>query len=252
MHFQGYFDDSGSDLQSPIYVVAGLIAAPEVWANFESDWQGVLLESPAISNLHMADANALKGEFANISQEKKDQKLLALAKLFSKHALKRIDTSMRRVDFNEFINKTVPDKNFNDPYFLCFYKIITSLVREPSHSGFNFELFFDDQGQVGQLAVNAWDSLISDYPREFATTARPQFCSDKICVPLQAADMYAWHVRKSLVGKFKGRQVNPHHHIDEIFDQLPYLPLPIHRDELVRHAAGLTLTHVQEITLSNN
>ena len=189
MYFRGYFDDSGSDHQSPIYVVAGLIATPEVWAEFEIDWKGVLSKSPCISSLHMADANALVGEFSEISREMKNEKLLALANLFTKHALKRIDTSMLRTDFDELINKSVPDNNFNDPYFLCFYKIITSLVREPSHCISCFQFFFDDQGQVGQSALNTWEALIADYPQEFGATDRPIFGSDIDHIPLQAADM---------------------------------------------------------------
>lgn len=244
MLLRGFFDDSGSHKESAVYVLAGVLAPLETWNKFEKEWSAILRKDPAITCLHTADANALDKEFKNIPVDQKDAKLVEFAKLLLKFDIKRIDTSILRKDFEELVPETTPDPNFKDPYFLLFYKLITSLVREPSLVGSTLELCFDTQGRIGNRAVAHWDCLTLMFPREFENVSRPIHGSDIDYVSLQAADMYAWHVRKNLIGQLEGRLNNPHRHVDEIFYQLPHLSLPMQRDEIVRHAASITLTAI--------
>jgi hypothetical protein len=66
------------------------------------------------------------------------------------------------------------------------------------YPGEQVELIFDDQGLPGSKAasVNDWSTLsLSDQYRKLLA-GRPVHRSDKVVVPLQAADMLAWHIRR--------------------------------------------------------
>jgi hypothetical protein len=46
MALQGYFDDSGSHDQDPIFMVAGFVSTDEKWSYFSDKWQNKLNEEP--------------------------------------------------------------------------------------------------------------------------------------------------------------------------------------------------------------
>jgi hypothetical protein len=43
---QAVIDDSGSEPQSRIFVLAGFVCTPNGWENFKSEWQAVLDQTP--------------------------------------------------------------------------------------------------------------------------------------------------------------------------------------------------------------
>ena len=69
------------------------------------------------------------------------------------------------------------------------------------------DFIFDEQGQIGEDAVRMWDNLMilnkkasGEGRADFGPFLgqRPVFRDDKIFLPLQAADLYAWNVRRGL------------------------------------------------------
>lgn len=238
MILQGYFDDSGSDAGSSIYVVGGFLSDANTWAAFTDEWQKILAKEPfPVEYLHMKEANRLIKQFQGCPLPLRDQKVFELAELTVKYKLRRIEASIMRSDFDEMLKGEYPGPVGESAYFLCFYKIITAFAREPSLIGKNIQLIFDEQGRIGEDAREAYTLLREMYPDEYKLISRPIFGSDLDYKPLQAADLYAWHARRYMVDKLEGDERKQFIHIHKLLNELEYLSLPIHRLELVELAS---------------
>ena len=60
------------------------------------------------------------------------------------------------------------------------------------------EYYFDDQGAMGEACLLSWNLMRDELDpalRKYLMNV-PKFQDDRKCLPLQAADMYAWSVRE--------------------------------------------------------
>jgi len=98
MVLQGFFDDSGNEPTSPIFVLAGFITTNQQWAAFSDEWQLALDEPPRLKYFKMAEAEHCRGQFSKTKgwiNENLDARLLTLAK----HRGKICHCSRPRVNF---------------------------------------------------------------------------------------------------------------------------------------------------------
>lgn len=86
MPVQAYVDESGGKGQSRHFVMAGLIAESESWAHFSDEWRACLDQSPRVRCFKMREAASCCGSFDRWSEQERDAKLLALAKIINRHA----------------------------------------------------------------------------------------------------------------------------------------------------------------------
>src|ERR1700730_1812044 len=106
MVFQVFIDDSGSEPQSPIFVLAGFIASHEKWATFSVDWQAELDKSPKLDYFKMNEAAALRGQFSREkgwSERKRDARVLSFASIARQHAAVRAEATMRHDHFERYV-----------------------------------------------------------------------------------------------------------------------------------------------------
>ena len=203
-------DDSGSDLQGPVYVLAGYLAEAEEWAKFSDEWQRALQKPPAISYFKLSEANRLNegGQFAGWTRRDADDKIVALSKVIAPHVKYHIATVIAQADYDEIVMPfrkvlfTSPHAEdhrmanvFKTPYYLAFYDVITDCIKsllgkEPLE---DIEFYFDDQGLMGRRVAGFWDNLKAETPPQYSRylTNPPQFKDEKKFLPLQAADMIA-------------------------------------------------------------
>src|ERR1700730_17739629 len=81
MALQGFFDDSGNEPTSPIFVLAGFITTNQQWAAFSDEWQLALDEPPRLKYFKMAEAEHFRGQFSKTKgwiNENRDARLLTL------------------------------------------------------------------------------------------------------------------------------------------------------------------------------
>jgi hypothetical protein len=57
---QAFFDDSGSDAPSPLFVLAGLLCSTEKWNQFSVEWRRILEKEPRLDYFKMSEARALR------------------------------------------------------------------------------------------------------------------------------------------------------------------------------------------------
>jgi hypothetical protein len=213
MALQGFVDDSGSEPQGPIFVLAGFVASPLQWVDFTDEWERTLHLPPGVNYFRNNEAMGLKGQFSpkrGWDERKRDDRLVALARVIRDYLPERFAVFMRHSDYERYIHGIPVEKkmrNLESPYFLLFYEIM--LLVACVHSMGTFvdpcQFVFDDQGKLG-FRSREWWATFRDGTRtadkadlsRYLAESKPNFGSDKELRPLQAADLYAGQLAKKL------------------------------------------------------
>jgi hypothetical protein len=207
---QAVIDDSGRG-QPPNLVLAGCILDTDSWSSFTDLWQAILDEPPTISYFKMKEANSRTGEFFGFSAEERDKKLwqfISALLLFDCHAVcVSVDTTSYAKHFRGRIGKAM-----DYPTFLASLEVVGMVMRSqsegriPKHAPVTY--VFDDQGKEADMFLYLWSKAApalppSPFGKELMPL-RPAFKEDKTFLPLQAADLLAWHYRYALIAEKEG------------------------------------------------
>lgn len=199
---QAFFDDSGSDPKSQVYVLAGYVGSLEAWATFSEIWDYHLKKEPPIKYFKMSEAMGFHVQFEGWSVEDRDRRVIELSEIIGRTDLVRIECFLKRSDFDDFVKGTITGKAWDDPYFICFYHLCFTLAatKELNWSP-HFDIIFDEHGKLGKHATFWWDRIKTLMPHEWVSNlGSPPMFKDDVCFkPLQGADMYAWLVRDALM-----------------------------------------------------
>jgi hypothetical protein len=212
MVLQACIDDSGNESGDPLFVLAGFIAPCEAWASFSDDWRKALDEPPGLAYFKMREAERLQDEFdrrKGWTERMRDDRLIAFVRLIQRYVSFRVHVSVRHDLFAKYIKtlKTPIRRSIsNNPYYLLFSQLIltTAAVRMSLGMSEPVDFYFDEQGSLGDDAVFYWDNFM-----RLSVTAsntnfgpylgrKPKFEDEKGFMPLQAADLYAWQLRRHM------------------------------------------------------
>jgi len=198
---RSYADESGSD---KFLVLAGYVLPFDFWIPFIEDWQKVLDDKRLpIQYFHMVEAESGNGEFLGVPEEFRKMKVRDFLTVIEKHEPIGLCSHIKLSDWEE-LALPFARNGYKDAYYPLFSSIthlIFSLnmierVQTP------VEFVFDEQTKVKKNAIDMYDRTKKIYEpalelhRLFGDT--PQFRDDKLVLPLQAADMLAWHKRRTL------------------------------------------------------
>jgi hypothetical protein len=196
---KAYFDDSCGEEGSRTMLLAGCVHRYKVWANFSMSWEAALASSPSIRYLHMREARSLTGEFERWKAADRDKKLRTLAGVIRDYEPSLMFAWLSRSEHGAVLKPVAPHM-LGQAYFLLFYAVIVKLAHYHHAMGITLpvDFVFDDQGPTGKAAVIWYDYIKSLEKPEIARLlgSSPVFQDDKVVVPLQAADMAAWHLRR--------------------------------------------------------
>ena len=158
----------------------------------------------------MAEAANLGGQFSRSrgwNETKRDDRVMMLASIILKHAHMRIHAGVRNDLFEKYIKSLpAPERKLamENPYVLLFMQIILAVATLGDRLGIKepCDFIFDEQGQFSKEALEFWPNMKalldasarSDLGKFVGSP--PIFRDDKIALPLQAADLYAWHMRQ--------------------------------------------------------
>jgi len=193
---KAFIDDSGSDWQSPWFVLAGYVSTVEKWDSFDSLWSDVLNAPPRIKYFKASEAESLKGQFTGFTQQDRNAKIDALIDVVQVCAEWPICARVRQKHYDELVKGQVPTKWDNPYYFLFQILIGSSVTIERLHGDSHpIEFVFDSNERFDKMS----DSLVKTfYNREFFRGVVNVFYrDDKKFLPLQSADLYAWQTRRA-------------------------------------------------------
>jgi hypothetical protein len=248
--FKAYFDDSCSDGDNKILVLAGCVQSYKVWADFSISWEAALVRTPSIRHFHMRDARHLEGEFKRWKAKDRDEKIHFLATVVETFRPWTIVAWVSRKEHDTIVKPIAPSM-INHAYFDLFYAVILKLAHWHEDMGIKLpvEYVFDEQGKLGDDAA-IWHRHIKSWQAaEVAALmgGTPKFENDEWVLPLQAADMLAWHVRR--------RKEKPHEELSALatapLENLTYAEIHITRDWLVKVAEQMKQVPNVELVQSN-
>lgn len=205
---QAFVDDSGSGGDSPYFVLSSLISTVEKWACFADEWQAALAQSPSIEYFKMSQAESLKDEFVGFTTDERDQKLKRLTDLVDRYSDFRFSHLIDREEYDEILRPVLP-KPYKNPYLWAFNAMISGIgslmVSElPSFQHYRsepdsqIECVFDRQGKLEKRAGRLYDKVRGKPGFSHSHLIREpiRFENDRTFLPLQGADLLAWHVRR--------------------------------------------------------
>jgi hypothetical protein len=220
MVLQAVIDDSGglSETINPVFVLAGFLADTSAWAALSDEWQAILDDSPKLAYFKMVEANGLRGPFARTlgwNESLRDSRLRRFVETIKKNVFLRLSVSIDKHAFISIFHSSSFSKrshNTDKPYCLAFQLLLTMVSASQIERQDLFgptprpvDFIFDEQGNIGTEAQSTW----LDFKRSCERSAQqgktdfrpflgsiPIFRDEKDFLPLQAADLYAWQVRR--------------------------------------------------------
>ena len=225
MILQACFDESGYGQSGPTeaFVFAGFCGLTTEWRDFAQGWNAILNETPRWS------AKELKTE---LRKNKNDSRIARLAEVISKSDLRRIQFRISADAYNKTVTLQIPSWRgnneigaeeqwkLNNPYFLAFWGTLFHLfapIRDTPE--IEIDVIYDENIEQRPKLEKAYSDFISsanlssEIKRLLPRKPRPG--DDDRFMPLQAADLLAWHAHRDYVGNRKGEV-----HRDIVWDAL--------------------------------
>ncbi len=195
---KGFIDDSGSGGDSKWYVLAGYIGTVEGWDQFDQMWLDVLHEHPRAESFKAASAESLKGPFAGFTVEQRNEKIDRLIKVIGKCSRRAVCARMRQSDYNEIVKGKVPPL-FDSPYYFLFPTVMGAAVNIERIDGRTESIdFVFDSDDTHEKGVKRLLPSVSGMQSFHGCVANIIRRDDKEFLPLQAADLVAWQIRRFL------------------------------------------------------
>lgn len=199
LFLQAYIDDSACEEGDRRLFMAGYINSVDAWSAFAEHWQRELNNAPSVAYLRMVEAKALRGQFRGwqaIERDKKLERLAALIRLFMPESF---HFSVDRKDFDNLIAPNVA-RGIGSPHYVGVFAIVAMVTRYLAKRGVEakVDFIFDQQSGVDADIAIFFEYMTKNIPKEARKliSGIPIFRDDKDMVPLQAADMLAWHLRR--------------------------------------------------------
>lgn len=204
MDLSAYFDDSGSDTGERDLVFAGLVNSDDAWEQFSVAWRVALSKTPPIGYLKMAEANSLRGQFSGWTRDARDQKLQDLAEILDRFRPSwSFDISISRAEYDSHVSPASP-RGLSTPYFALTFGAVSAVARHLAGEGAitPVSFVFDEQSGVDKDVALFFDYMIENLDLDSRGLIKmPIGYGDDIRnLPLQAADMLAWHIRRQREG----------------------------------------------------
>lgn len=196
---QAIVDDSASDTGDRRLFLAGYLARADVWAAFSDLWSQALAAPPAIKYLKMREAQNLSGEFRGWTQEARDLKIARLIRVINNFEPMSFEFSVSREQFDRLVKPASPH-GLGSAHFSCTFGIVSAVSRfvaeAPETAPIDF--IFDEQSGVSEDITLLFSYMKESLPKSARQliTGTPIFRDDKAFLPIQAADMLVWHLRR--------------------------------------------------------
>lgn len=211
MTLQCYVDDSGSEPQSSYFVLAGYVSKVGKWKRFTEQWND-RLEHSNLRYFKMSEAMNWQGEFSKESGwelSSIQNEVSAFASIISENCESCVSCRIERSLFHE-VCSPIPtairrNKRFDNPYHLLFLGLISNywLMCEELSIKERCDFIFDEQHGFQRRSIELYHEFTDEYKNRRSITSNmpyigsvPVYGSDMDYLPLQAADMAAWILRR--------------------------------------------------------
>lgn len=207
---QAFIDETGNDPTAFAFNFAGWIGTVQEWKRFSTEWAEELQRPPAIKYFKHSEAKHLSGEFAGLSREEGDRKILGLATVIAERDVYGVIAGMKHSVLQNILRDAVPPPgtvrsmlHANRPYDFCFHAIVTAILQIQLEAAIPepVDFVFDEGDSAFEDCVTMYRQLREMLPTEMRDiSGTVTTSSDKIEMPLQAADLLAGQATVQLRG----------------------------------------------------
>jgi hypothetical protein len=201
MVLEAYIDDSYEP--DGCFALGGYIASAAAWANFSRDWEAMLPHGVRAKDgrfrFKMSEMAVLPERLERVPGFYRIIEHNVLAAISCAIDLREFERAKSRIWVQ---NRPIEWGSFNSYMFIsrCLLDMFHSnrdRIVEFIPISEKIDFYFDNQSEKKAI-ISAWDSYIRQRPDEVRGYygATPKFEDDKDFLPLQAADFWAWWVRK--------------------------------------------------------
>ena len=199
----GTHDRSGKQPGSDVVAVAGYIAKNEEWERFNDSWSNCLKQY-GVSEFHMADCvpQGKNPPYQGWSRDKCDEFRKDLIKIARRHTLGGFGGLVIVEEYDSILPECIKyNGGYTHPYHFCFHMLIDIMLPELEKlgrpAGEQIAFVFDQQKEFGAGAKKLFESIKSLRDRHNILGSLI-FGSSKQHLPLQAADLLVYTVRRDL------------------------------------------------------
>lgn len=189
-----YFDESGTHDDSPVCVVAGLLAPPLQWERLTADWQRIL-DEVGIPEFHMSECSPGGGIFKDWPKEAREKLIRRLVHLVVRRATCHVWTAIVMRTYREIFT--------NDPEELGAYFIgavtCATLIRHhviEINPSLSVPYMFEHGGKGSKAVFDAFHQLLDEGRADAYCMGALRAGERRKLLPLQAADLYAYEIHK--------------------------------------------------------
>lgn len=201
----GYFDESGTSANQGVGLYAGMIADSLLWSRIEVRWRKKLAEY-GLSQYHAVDCENRQGEFAHLNRGVRDSLTNFFSKLVAEVSGQIIGQTVVHKDWQHIVPSHIKAHFGNDPLYLSAVVSmqVVSMWSENYVGGEPVAMVFaDHQKHSAVLAqIHAELSQHPDWPGLGSIT----FMQPERAIPLQAADLICYELRRFLTHPAEERQ----------------------------------------------
>jgi hypothetical protein len=205
MILNGFVDDS---YDASVFVLAGFVAPADEWAAFSDEWEAAINAPPRIGKLKTSDAMRLKGDFYGWKPEARDEKMRIFYEIIDAHVSFGVSAVIPLGALKKVFGQGFFGKVALNPYFHAISNLVSDVARHQIKIGMEekIDFLFDEQKMEQGKVLAIWDRLAAEAPPDVKPMlgATPRFGTDDDFLPLQAADMEAWWVRRRWQEKLTG------------------------------------------------
>jgi hypothetical protein len=207
-----YCDDSGTDQNSRVAVVAGYIGQVAKWERFSNKFMRVL-KRYGIRQMHRSDLENFHGEFTKErgwNEKRRIQFLQEVHHLIRTHTKIQIGSAVIKEDFDLIIPDNLK-KQYGGVFGWCAQECIVAVSKWCEHSDYKHPIqWIFEAGTIGQGQVNTmFESLFNDPLIRDQCHIRGWSFQRKELIPLQAADVLTYEVFKHVQNQIVDRGKRP-------------------------------------------
>ena len=195
---KAFIDDSGSGGDSPWYVLGGYLGTVEGWDSFDDQWSDVLHQHPRIEYFKSSEAESLRGggQWAGIGNDQRDVKLDALIDVIARCARRAVCARMRQCDYNDFVKGNIPSV-WDSPYYFLQTSVIAAAINIERIDGESESVdFVFDRDQKHERRSRKMLPALMPMQSMYGSLVNVSYQAEQDSLPLQAADLVAWQIRR--------------------------------------------------------
>lgn len=214
MILQACFDESGYGQSGPAeaFVFAGFCGLLTEWEHFAHEWDAILKEAPEWTATDLKIA---------LRKNRNDSRIERLVNVIGESDLRRLQFRVSAEGYNQAVTLQLPawrsnreiDSQVEWKYFLAIWGMTFHLfapIRDTPE--IELDIIYDEnieqrpKLEKGYADFVASQGLPLEVKRLLPKQPRPD--NDQRFMPLQAADLLAWHAHRDYVATHEGREHN--------------------------------------------